>query len=66
MISKLTKGKIPAYTECPFVKQCGDDQCVHKGESHTVEFSCGFARAFDSIYKAQNKESKNEVSKTSR
>lgn len=43
-------GRIPAYQECPFKKQCAiaqDDKCLHKGKEHEVDFSCAFARAFD-------------------
>lgn len=47
---KLTEGKIPAATECPFRNDCpsvrkGD--CGHKGAEHTVPYSCGLARLFD-------------------
>lgn len=51
-MSKLTAGKIPAHTECPFIDQCSTSQngrCNHKGKSHNVPYSCGLARAFDTI-----------------
>lgn len=50
--SKLVKGKIPPHTECPYRETCskpGRDLCNHLGKDHTVEFSCGLARAFDII-----------------
>lgn len=48
--SNLTKGKIPAHTECPFKTECPYpklEQCGHKGVKHTVDYSCGLARLFD-------------------
>lgn len=50
--SKLVDGWIPAYTECPFKKECiwaksNIDNCIHKGKNHSVDFSCGIARGFD-------------------
>lgn len=52
MKSKLDNGKIPAHTVCPFRDQCGFVEagtCHHKGTEHTVQFSCGAARAYDII-----------------
>lgn len=52
--SKLVKGRIPAHTNCPYAGKCSEPDtgfCRHKGVWHTVEFSCGFARAFDLIQK---------------
>lgn len=42
-------GKIPANCICPFKDECElaiFNVCLHKGEQHTVPFSCGAARAF--------------------
>lgn len=51
-VSKLTFGKIPANTNCPFVGRCAHAErgvCNHKGEQHDVDFSCAVARAHDLI-----------------
>lgn len=51
-MTKLTFGKIPAHTNCPFVGRCPmaeNSTCHHKGEQHTVDFSCAAARAYDLI-----------------
>jgi len=48
--SLLSKGRIPAYTACPWIAQCmtkRDGKCNHKGTQHKNRFSCGLARAFD-------------------
>lgn len=47
---KLTEGKIPAATVCPFRADCVEarnETCGHKGVEHTVPYSCGLARLFD-------------------
>lgn len=49
-MNKLTEGKIPANTVCPFKSQCPsatDKTCGHTGEAHNVPYSCGFARLFN-------------------
>jgi len=55
-MTKLVDGLIPAHTECPYRTDCGDygaKCCIQKGVDHTVDFSCGFARAFE-ISKSHN------------
>jgi hypothetical protein len=50
MTSKLTQGKIPANTACPFSDGCKEHAggaCAHKGADHPVAFSCGYARLFN-------------------
>ena len=50
METKLVNGRIPAHAPCPFRERCElfhACECQHKGELHTVDFSCGAARAFD-------------------
>jgi len=47
---KLVDGLIPAHTECPYRTECGGFakiSCIHHGVKHTIDFSCGFARAFE-------------------
>ena len=49
---KLKNGRIPQYTECPFKEECCEhinSHCAHNGKNHKVEFSCGYARAFNLI-----------------
>lgn len=46
----LANGKIAAHQVCPWRIQCPQAQagvCAHNGVKHTIEFSCGMARAFD-------------------
>ena len=48
--TQLVEGKIPAGTACPFTGKCAfaqDKTCHHNGTNHTVDYSCGAARAFD-------------------
>lgn len=49
--SKLKYGAIPAFCECPFLKECSHNtmQCFvgHQGTKHEVDFSCAIARGFD-------------------
>lgn len=51
IIVKLVNGKIPANTICPFRKECPYSKegggCGHAGLDHSVEYSCGAARAFN-------------------
>lgn len=49
--TQLVGGKIPAGTPCPFRSVCRDapNNCNHKGEQHSVPYSCGTARAFDTF-----------------
>ena len=57
---QLVNGRIPAGQECPFTSMCSlkaANQCDHKGISHTVDFSCGAARAYDID---RRREAKNE------
>jgi len=49
--SKLVNGKIPKNTTCPFLKDCLSPTCPHKGVNHSIEFSCGYARAFDLLHR---------------
>ena len=47
-LSRLFNGLIPAFTVCPFVKECElADSCGHLGKDHKINFSCGAARGFD-------------------
>jgi hypothetical protein len=60
----LIDGRIPAYQECPFRKNCEiatAGNCYHKGIEHNVEFSCAAARGFELI-NSYKKESKHENS----
>jgi hypothetical protein len=46
----LVSGKIPAGTPCHFMDICPSAEnktCGHHGAAHTVDYSCGAARAFD-------------------
>jgi hypothetical protein len=57
--SKLLDGRIPAYQECPFRKDCRiaqDNECHHMGKFSANEFSCGLARAFDLIQRYERKQ----------
>lgn len=45
----LVNGKIPAKTVCPYRDRCiyaKANTCGHLGVGHTVEYSCGAARAY--------------------
>lgn len=45
--SKLVKGKIPAFTDCPYNRSCKvakAGQCGHYGKDHPVQYSCAVAR----------------------
>jgi hypothetical protein len=58
-MTQLVQGKIPANTVCPYRSEChyaARDWCAHKGEAHSVPFSCGLARAFALVQRngAQN------------
>jgi hypothetical protein len=49
-MSQLVEGNIPSNTVCPFRVECSsasNGQCHHQGLSHSVPFSCGFARLFE-------------------
>ena len=51
-LSLLKQGKIPADTVCPFRVKCHEaarGECKHRGYNHSVEFSCGYARAHDIV-----------------
>lgn len=48
--SKLSYGRIPPRTVCPWRDNCmtaSVGKCNHKGLAHKNRFSCGLARAFD-------------------
>lgn len=47
--ARLVNGKIPAKTVCFFREECpySKNSCGHLGLGHTVEYSCGAARAFN-------------------
>ena len=52
MNTKLVDGLIPAYTNCPFRKDCILELgCHHMGILHKVAFSCASARGFDILNK---------------
>ena len=60
-LSRLFQGLIPAFTVCPFVKECElADDCKHLGKDHKVNYSCAVARGFDmcKIHQRQLKENK--------
>lgn len=45
----LVNGRIPAYTECPYVKVCmtkKENRCHHTGINHSVPYSCATARGY--------------------
>jgi len=47
---KLVNGLIPAFTDCPYRKECGTygkEFCFQTGIKHKTSYSCGMARAFD-------------------
>jgi hypothetical protein len=53
MASKLTLGRIPPATVCPFRDKCkikAEGTCKHKGLEHTCPFSCAAARFFDQCH----------------
>ena len=55
----LVNGKIPARTICPFRDKCviaATGECVHRGEEHQWEFSCGAARGFEIVRMRDNNE----------
>ena len=57
--SKLVDGRIPAYQECPFRKDCRiaqDSECHRMGKFVAHEYSCGLARAFDLIQRYERKQ----------
>jgi hypothetical protein len=48
--TKLTNGRIPAFTACPFKATCStlrEGKCHHRDTEHPVAFSCATARGFD-------------------
>lgn len=59
-MSKLdVDGCIPAFTECPYRKECGDyakECCQHKGTKHEVPFSCGLARGLEISAEVKSRE----------
>ena len=48
-MSKLVNGMIPAHTRRPFWEDCELFSCHHNGIDHECEYSCGAARAFDTL-----------------
>lgn len=47
--NRLVNGKIPVGSECPYKERCGEalqGLCGHTGKTHTVDYSCGYARLF--------------------
>jgi hypothetical protein len=58
MDEKLVDGRIPAFTECPFRKECSlatHNVCKHKGVLHEVPFSCAVARGFEMLKELDNR-----------
>lgn len=50
--SLLLGGKVKAGSICPFRVKCSSaakGECRHLGYVHTVDFSCGYARAHDIV-----------------
>ncbi len=57
-MTALTQGMIPAHTACPYADKCpikSAGECGHKGVEHSVEYSCGAARLYDSEARLQAK-----------
>jgi len=51
-MTQLVNGRIPANTVCPYRDECpsaANGDCGHKGVEHTVAYSCGFARLFNTF-----------------
>ena len=49
-MTKLVDGCVPAFTDCPYRKECGNygkECCQQKGKDHKVPFSCAIARGFE-------------------
>jgi hypothetical protein len=54
-MNQLVEGRIPAHTPCPFRSECteaANGHCAHMGTEHTVPFSCGYARLFNIMGRA--------------
>jgi hypothetical protein len=51
-MNQLVEGKIPPNTVCPFKTECNEalnGNCGHNGMLHTVPYSCGYARLFNTF-----------------
>lgn len=49
-MTKLVDGCVPAFTDCPYRKECGDygqNYCLQEGVKHNVPFSCAIARSYE-------------------
>jgi hypothetical protein len=55
-MANLKNGKIPPFTECPFIEICEfkkQGACHHLGKEHPKEFSCASARGFKMLKKSR-------------